>query len=273
MNLQEFTPAQTHMILYPRKSKNTDLLKFALFDLLFIDILMIEEEWKYPHPRSQRESLYIYISRGKKYNQYIKRPHQDIFLRPFEEKNRRIQLRKLIKEVLPSCGNGQGYKAIQLNNEFKEFGIFHQLLSLKDFSLFFLNSKGKKLRSQFKTKLDSYNRRLLSRDFSKNELLEILKEIGSNIFLLDNFNSDLIEKMDVNFSNLHITSPMKEVSEYNFAFETAFDMMSISLLMDMDISDTISSSFESGMYLESSNYDSTSFDGFGGDSFDAGGDY
>ncbi|OHX65433.1 hypothetical protein NH26_03255 [Flammeovirga pacifica] len=73
MDFQKFTPALTHMILNPIKSKNTELLKFALYDLVFIDILILEQEWKFPHARSRSESLYLYISRGNKFNQYTKK--------------------------------------------------------------------------------------------------------------------------------------------------------------------------------------------------------
>ncbi|AZQ63876.1 hypothetical protein EI427_17075 [Flammeovirga pectinis] len=264
MNLQKLTPAQTHMILNPIKSKNTDLLKFALYDLLYKEILMLEQEWKFPHPKRRRESLFIYVSRGKKYNEYIYNIHQNIFLESFKIENRRIQLRKLIKEILPLCGNGQGYKALQLNEDFKLFGLFHQTLSFKDFNLFFLNSKGRNLRKKIKLSLNHYNKRLKSNDLTNKEFTEILKELGSNIFLLDDFNSELIEKFNSNF--IH-GSTIKDSSEYDFDFETIYEVFSMPIFMNMDIIDSFSSSFDSGVDYESSNHDSSS-DYSGGDSFD-----
>ncbi|NLR94641.1 hypothetical protein [Flammeovirga agarivorans] len=250
MILQELTPAQTHMILNPIKSKNTDLLKFALFDLFFKEILMLEQEWKLPHPKSWQESLFIYVSRGKKYDEYIYNIHQNIFLEPFKLENRRIQLRKLIKEILPLCGNGQGYKAIQLNEEFKLLDIFHQTLSFKDFNIFFLNSKGRKLKSELKLSLNYYNQQLISPDFNEKGIYEILKDIGSNIFLLNNFNAELIEKLNSNFSTFIKGSTIKDSSEYTIVFEILYEVMTLPIFTNMNIIDSFTGSFDSGFYYE-----------------------
>ncbi|WP_044205608.1 hypothetical protein [Flammeovirga sp. OC4] len=269
MDFRKLTPAQTYMILKPIKSKNTDLMKYALLDLLYKEILELEQEWKYPHPRRRRESLFIYITRGKNFDQYIEKPHQDIFIQSFTSKNRRIQLRKLIKEALPLCSNGQGYKALQLIKEFKSYGIFNHAICVKDFNLFFLNSKGRSLRNTIKNTLYQHNEVLASEDLCNTKLSKIIKELGSNIFLLENFNNELVKKVDVN-----MRFEVKNVVdiEPDLELDTLFEVLSTPLFMNIDLIDSFSSIFDASYTTDFNNFDSSS-DFSSDDFFDANGDY
>ncbi|OHX65434.1 hypothetical protein [Flammeovirga pacifica] len=170
------------------------------------------------------------------------------------------------------CGNGQGYKALQLSQEFKSFGIFYPTFIFKDFNIFFLNAKGRDLKSKIKLSLDHYNTRLRSKDLTAKELKEILQDIGSNIFLLENFNADLIEKLNFKLS---LGSNEKGALEHNFNFENIYDVMSPSLLMNMDIIESFSSSFDQNFLFESANHYSPlpSSDGYDSSDFDFGGDF
>ncbi len=238
MKISSFTPAQTLMITAPLGVSGKNLLKYSFLDLVFKGVLQVYTEWRLSHPRDPRERRYTLVSRGKNYNSYSSTIHQQPFVQPFEEYDCEFQVRSLLKRVYEKCERSTGFKFNYVYPELKKHGYFHSSFGLKNLNIFFLNSAGKRLKSQFKDQL-SQAEQLLSRyaEEENSKAIEVVNQLGSNLLLLENFNAELMESlrpMLAHFDqNFHDKGGLDSVIDPMDSFEFMF----WSFLSNMDTMD------------------------------------
>ena len=95
------TPAESLMILDPRRSKGKEMLKFTLIDLLLKKVLKAEishEAVDRAFRRSKELVKKIHISEGENYLKVKLKPHERIFTRD-KVPSRTLELSEFAKEV------------------------------------------------------------------------------------------------------------------------------------------------------------------------------
>ncbi len=266
MELSDFTPAQTLMLIKPSKVDGKDLLKYSFLDLIYKEKLKIYQDWRLPHPRETRERLYTIVARGKQFSNNGNSFHQDPFVSPFQAKDVEYQVRTLIKKVYLNSGKGPGFKSNWVYKQLKEEGYFMTSLGFKKLDIFFLNSEGSSLKSKFNTILkDAENSLPHLVKSNKEKTKEIISTLGSNILLLDCFNDELIKQLKPLFKEIGDKN-LSQSSESYVDFGDASELMFYGFLDTIDYFD---SSFDS--FLDAT-FDVSGFD-IGGDfgGFDFGG--
>lgn len=247
MELKDFTPAQTSMIINPLLSSSKELMKYSFLDLIYRKVLNVYKEWRLPHPRHTTERLYTFVSRGENYDKYTSSTHQNPFTNPFIEDDYEYKIHPLIRMVLRESIRirRSNFKCQKVYPDLRKRGCFISSFGLKYFDIYIHSSKGFKLKKKFKKILDEAEILLPKYATSNTEKAkEIINTLGSNILLLKCFNDELIEQLKPIFNN--ISENIESFSDSNFVEEEAV------FYYFLDSIDSFDSSFDSFESFESS---------------------
>jgi len=253
MEINQLTPAQSLMITAPFGVSGKSLIKYAFLDLIFNGFLNVYKEWRLPHPNDARERLYTFVSRGENFDKWFLKKHQIPFMEPFFEGDYEYQVRTLIQNIYKDVNKGTGYKSKLVYKELQSAKYFTTSLGLKYLNVFILSSKGSKMKRMINEILIDAEKelpKLLVEDPAGAR--ELLRKLGPNVLLLDNFNDELLEQLRPLFEGIG-----KEYSDQTGTLMDQLDAFELLFYSFLDTIDLFDASFES--------FDST-FD-FSGDGF------
>ncbi|MEJ6792605.1 MAG: hypothetical protein QNK89_07745 [Lacinutrix sp.] len=179
-------------------------MKYTFMDLLLKKVIEIKEISKKPHPKDKYTRTYTYVVSGKNFRKYRPKNHESIFLSPFnKEQDFEILFNNFIKMVYDASKGSWNFKKLNKSNlEVTTFFKSSVLLSL--FKLYKLTDKGILVRTDIDNYLNGIDKsidNLLHNDKKKG--IELLLNIGGNIFLLKNLDFQLLKKIDKEILNQH----------------------------------------------------------------------
>lgn len=194
--LSKITPAETILIKECSDAQLKNLLRFTFMDLLLKKVIKIVEVDKQPHPRDEVRT-YTYVESGKNYSAYKPKNHELIFTSLFvEEEPIQILFKHFVKIIYDASGGKKNYREnIKSNKTLKHY--FNQSFFINLFRFVRLTKEGENAKQEITTYLDEVDENignLLENDQKK--ALELLINIGGNIFLLKNLDFDLLKKLD-----------------------------------------------------------------------------
>jgi uncharacterized membrane protein YgcG len=194
--LTQLTPAETLILKFGDKAPLGDLLKVTLLDLLLKQVLVIEEIQR---QASRREPVrtYKYVSVGKNFRGYVKKPHEWVFLSIFD-KNRAIKIlfRNLVRVGFQQAESEKDYQHSLVTSKYlKE--AFSSTFIQKIKGTFSHTSKGLELRDIVMREIQEYESSLPEQIGRNSKLaLETLRVIGGNIFLLKGLEFAIANEID-----------------------------------------------------------------------------
>lgn len=242
MDLKDFSPAHTLMLLEPSKVLGKELFKYSFLDLVYRGILQVKKEWRKPHKRDPRERLYTLVSRGPLFSEYQESAHQNPFIAPFRKSPRAYQLRILLHKVFKESKGGVGFKQAIVYRQLRAEGVFSSSLGLKRLNLFFLSGDGRALKTKFEPMIQKAERSLpLVAGRNALESKKIIQQLGPNILLLDCFTDHLIEKLKPIFKELGSA----EASLSQHVFLNGEDLSELLFSSFLDTIDQLDFSFDS----------------------------
>jgi hypothetical protein len=197
MILSKLTPAETLLVRNGKEATLKDMLKYTLMDLLLKQVLIIEEVERQPSKRDLIR-VYKYISVGKKFSAYKCMPHELVFLFAYRKNSSiRILFRNCVKIGYENAQSGKEFnKLIMSSRELKN--AFSISLLKKMFSDgFSYTDKGTQFKIQLENEIQYLEQHLRKEiDNDKRRVIETLKQIGGNIFLLNGMEFSLLKEID-----------------------------------------------------------------------------
>lgn len=238
---RNLSPAATKLIVAPKETELSEVLKLTFLDLLFKKVLILKTEIRASNSRDPHLREYLIVETGEAYKNYIPKRFEKKFLDLIDEGSYYI-LRAYLKQVYKSIDQSYSFNLKILNdcnklNLFQYNMIYHIFRNLK------LTTQGKAFQSTLKAKLDYINGEIieiLSTDPKKAfELIDLLR---GNIFLIENLNFELLKDLSkINLAH-HITSDCNDdwywidfFSESDYLFDTLSDSFdSLDTFVDSD---------------------------------------
>jgi hypothetical protein len=226
MKLTKFTPAETWVLLHGKEAQLNDLLKFTLLDLLLKKVLVTEDVQRQPSERDP-VMVYKYLRAGQNFAAYKSKAHEDVFLSVFKNNpSSSVLFRNLVKigYEKSSSTNRYLYRVItspDVESNFK----FHLLAGW--FKVVRYSDKGNELKLELQKEmkeLESSLPKLVTTD--KKRALEILTQIGGNVFLLKGLDFEIAQR--INKELLEEMARQKSGTEWSTGCWTAFDTYSTS---------------------------------------------
>lgn len=195
-HLSKISPAEALMILEEGNAPVKELFKTTLFDLLIKQVLGTEVVRKTINSR-EKTRIYKYIKSGEKLHPYIPRPHEDIFLAPFNKSNSiKILFRHMVKIGFQNAKSERYFKNSIISNPYVT-GAFDKNIFQKIFGGFSFNQIGKLLKTELQDEITHLEQELLDLIMTdKLKAASIIKAIGGNIFLLKQINIELLNQID-----------------------------------------------------------------------------
>lgn len=194
--LTRLTPAETLILKFGEKAPLGDLLKVTLLDLLLKQVLVVEEIQRQPS-RREPVRIYKYVSVGKNFRNYIKQPHEWVFLSIFD-KNRAIKIlfRNLVRVGFQEAESEKIYHHnLIASKSIRE--AFNSTFVQKIMGRFSYTNKGLELREAVMHEIQEYESSLPGQIGHNSKLaLETLKVIGGNIFLLKGLEFAIAKEID-----------------------------------------------------------------------------
>ena len=193
----ELTPAETMLIIDSDTASLKNLMKHTLMDLVLKKIITIKDELKKAHPRDRNVRKYTYILAGQNLSAYKPKKHELSFLGPFlKRSNYKILFPSYIKLVYQSVNRDSLYKKLIRSNPtslpYFKTNVFYNILGWSK-----LSPKGYKTKADMLSFLKPIDQNLDHIfNHQPEKALEILLQIGGNIFLLKNFKFGLLNKID-----------------------------------------------------------------------------
>lgn len=257
--LSRITPAETILITDSSSAQLKSLLKFTFMDLLLKKVIKIVEVSKKPHPRDQVR-IYTYVEAGKNYSKYTPKNHELVFLNPFtEEESIQILFKHFVKMAYDNSKGSWNYKKV-----IRDHGNVNQYIKQSFFINLFrmirLTDQGRKVQQDISAYLDTIDTQindLLHND--KKRGLELLLNIGGNIFLLKNLDFELLKNIDK-----ELLEQKKLLSDINYdsGYDSYYyiDSFHDGILFDNEFEDTnsFSSYFDDTMDSFDSEFDASS---------------
>ncbi|WP_452599038.1 hypothetical protein [Pontimicrobium sp. MEBiC01747] len=200
--LSQITPAQTKLIIDNNSVALKNLMKLTFMDLVLKKVLKIKEVEQKAHSRDKHTRAYTYIIPGKNFNSYKPKVFESVFLSPFYKSPEiQIQFKTYIKLIYDNSKGRWNYKkTVKNTSEIKPY--FKSTFFINLFKQIKLTPEGHKLNTALKDylyKIDSEIINLLENN--KKKALELLENIGGNIFLLKNLDFEMLKKLDKELSN------------------------------------------------------------------------
>jgi hypothetical protein len=188
--IASFSPAESLLILKRKQTTVAQLLKVTLMDLLLKKVLIQNSK--------EGESSDFTISRGPNFESYSNLPHEDVFLSAIRRKGD-ISLRTLINMVSANAGFFNQYTKKFF--EMERFRLCFQSGIVRFFAGRFQRSiYGEKVFRQLSQEVEDLEAMLP--DLMQTHpaaALEVLKEIGGNVFILKRVDFKLMTEIEKEF--------------------------------------------------------------------------
>lgn len=195
--LNYFTPAEAFLILYPQKSSRGDLLKATCFDLLMKGVLRTHSE--IAQAGRDRPRTLKYIIAGESLNGYQYFPHESVFLSPYLKNGRiKMMISSLAKIGYENSNSEKWYKTEAFINQPRLNSYFNTSFLFRLFGIRALSPSGKEMQKTLFDEIAQMEKELekLQRT-NKLQAADLVSKIGGCIILLENFESDILNEIDV----------------------------------------------------------------------------
>ncbi len=285
------TPAESLMILDPKRSKGKEMLKLTLIDLLLKKVLKADVNYETvdrAFKRSKRSVKKINISEGENYSKANLKPHERMFAWD-KLPSRNLELSKFAKEVYRNINkNFSFYKKHFVRYSLIVDGYFQkeirEFLFLFPYTKYALSEKGFSAQTKIKNLLEEGEKELEGWvKYEPARAKAYLSVCGTNILLLEHYHYDLqvikewikelsnIESQE-NYSNYYPYSwhGWHELTSTNTLDDTInFDVSYFDSLDDFDSFDDFDTGFDGAGFdgggFDGGGFDSGGFDGGGGE--------
>jgi hypothetical protein len=193
--LSNLTPAEI-LILTKENVTHQELLKITFIDLLFKQVLKTFEVEKQPHIR-QEVRVYKYVRIGQNYNNYNSLNHERLFLSTFDMDNTiEMLFRNLVK-----IGYQKSKTLSDLKNDVIKTPTLKKCFSQNIFQRIFygysFTEYGTELKRIVTKEIQNLGNELSDISTIENQkVIELIKIIGANIFLLVNIDYELLNQID-----------------------------------------------------------------------------
>ena len=248
--LSDIKPAATKLIISP-KAELHELLKLTLFDLILKQVLVLKTIYKKRHPNNKYSRPYNIIESGKNFGKYQADQFEALLLNRIDE-DAYYYLNSWLKSIYNDLPSEASFKKLVIKCQNLSPYFKTNILSWI-FSLFNLNEKGKALKFDIQSSLNSIDNQiseLLQNDLD--QALRILLAIKGNIFLLQNLKFEDLSQL------------MPSLKDKNFEGVEGVDLIPFDLLFAFSVeSGAFESLFETiGESIVDSGIDSINFDLF-----------
>lgn len=199
--LSQLTPAEI-LVLTKDGVTHRELLKLTFIDLLLKQVLKTFEVERRPHAQDKIR-VYTYVGIGKNFVTYTSHNHERVFLSPFStDHSTEILFTNLVKIAYQKSSTVQDYKEdIAKTPTLKR--CFSQNFIQKIFYRYSTTEYGKKLKKEVKEEILYQGNKLADlTTIESQKAVELIKEIGANIFLLINIDNALLSQIDNDFGKL-----------------------------------------------------------------------
>ncbi len=197
--LNRLTPAEI-LLITNKSTKHSEFLKLTFLDLLLKKVIKTFEVETQQHP-SQDVRVYKYIGIGKKYKTYIWRNHEHFFLSSFQsDNNTQILFRNFVK-----IGYENSRNKLHFIIELLKSPLLSKCYKRNYFQVIFggysMTSFGFELKKDLEKEIYDLNLEFKEIETIDNhKAMNYIKQIGGNIFLIENINYDFLTKVDVDLA-------------------------------------------------------------------------
>jgi hypothetical protein len=201
MILSKLTPAETLLIKDGSQASVKELLKYTLMDLLLKQVLMIENVERHQPNMRDAARTYKYVSIGKNFNGYAALPHELAFLSTFQRNcDTRMLFRNCVQVGYQNAGSKTRLHRLIITSP-ELFEAFSASWLEKIFGLYNYTSHGLQLQKQVELELSGIAQVLRDSDANERKVVvESLKSIGGNLFLLQVVDFALLREIDEELS-------------------------------------------------------------------------
>lgn len=198
-HLFTLSPAEIALVLEGRNASANDLLKLTYIDLLLKKILKSEIVIK--KLKRDPDRTYMYILAGENLKAYSSLPHENVFLEPYRKnKKRRILFSNLIDIALENGESKKHYIRI-LRRDSRVKNCFHVSFFEMLTGKFSRSASGELWKTEIETEMNHLENelsRIIGEDKSK--VVDLLKKLNGNIFLLKKYRSVFFKEIEDAFS-------------------------------------------------------------------------
>ena len=194
--LHKFTPAETLLIRSGPATPLRDLLKYTLMDLMYKQVLELEE-MKIQTDLRNAFKTYRYIRIGKKFHDYTSLAHEHVFLSPFLQNSiLKLLFDNAVRIGYENAGSPTRYVSMILKSYTLQ-GIMKRNWLQKLLGDFSYTAHGTSVQAAINNEFETLEKLVAAYKENKDlRILDNLKSIGGNIFLLASFDSMLCKEID-----------------------------------------------------------------------------
>jgi len=195
-HLTRLTPAETLLVRHGEYTDVKDVLKFTLMDLLFRQVLTIEDAQDKAYPNDDARMI-KYVSTGKKFSGYAARDHERVFLSPFLKSNGlHLLFQNLIKVGYENAGPSRKILRLLKKQEPLRM-VFRRSLFQWLTGSFSYTPTGRRLLFEIESEIETLEKELPElMKWDRARALSIMQAIGGNIFLLKGIDFELAHQID-----------------------------------------------------------------------------
>jgi hypothetical protein len=194
--LSKLTPAESLILIDGKKATQKELIKVTFMDLLLKQVIRTYDV-KWQASSYDAPIMFKYTERGKNFDKYVSKEHENIFVRPFKENpNSRILFRHIVRIGFENSSSQIDFQNIILSNGILK-DCYSKNLYQKVFGGYSLSKEGKDIQSKLLKEIDQVENILPNYiDTNKEKAFEVLKAIKGNVFLLTNIKFELLNHID-----------------------------------------------------------------------------
>lgn len=194
--LNKLRPAETLLIRSGPAAPLKDLLKYTLMDLMYKQVLELEE-MKIQTDLQNSFKTYRYISIGKRFYDYTGLAHEKVFLSPFLQNNiLKLLFNNAVRIGYENAGSPMRYTSMILKSETLN-GIVERSWLQRILGGFSYTSRGASMQAVIENEFATLEKLVAAYKENKDQrILDKLKSIGGNIFLLSSFDTALTKEFD-----------------------------------------------------------------------------
>lgn len=235
--LSTLTPAETLLILKESDVKFKELLKYTFLDLLLKQVIKVKEIKTRAHKNEPvRTNNYVVV--GKSFTSHNRLAHEKVFLKMFD-KNQSIQVlfRHFVKAGFENASERKNYilSYLVINPDMK--GYFKTGLISYVLGRIKLTEKGQEIKAVIQNEINQIEEALpqwIQTDKSK--AVALLTALQGNVFLLQNFDMDVLKNFDSEFQKeferhnqadgFWTNNSWIDFDMYDHSFESSYDTFS-----------------------------------------------
>ncbi len=249
--LTQLTPAEVLLLRNLDKASLKELCKVTFMDLIVRQVLQIADTPEHEEAEATAENIFIEI--GSRFNEKEYHPHETPFLAPYLRNDTlSISLKGLIREAVNRLDRQRKNFIALLRTSPMVAKGFKNGWWYRFMNILSLTPEGKEMKKAVEEAIEDLQTQLPELiEKEPQQATELIKRLGGNVFLLDNFDFQILNTLDEGFRKQ--ISMYTDLSEIDFiAFfllvETSLAAMSVAV-ESIDTGVDASGGFEGGIEI------------------------